>query len=167
MRSYSGTCFCCHHWILKCYLLLNPKSFLYRIFEISLTWFLLLFVVKERCKHDLALSNQKICHGALLHYQLSQFASISMINNDYDFHLQNYCEITFIWIFCLSKIFFAHISSSWTMVEIPLYYLYIVYSMCHMLGSCLAIHMTILNFLVLSRRFLALLNYLSLLSLCS
>ena len=96
MRQYSGTCFCCHHRILKCYLLLNPKSFLYRIFEISLTWFLLLFVVKERCKHDLALSNQKICHGALLHYQLSQFASISMINNDYDFHLQNYCEITFI-----------------------------------------------------------------------
>lgn len=54
---YSGTCFCCHHETLKN----NDHSFLCRNRELSLIWFWLLSVLKERHKHNSSLRKQELC----------------------------------------------------------------------------------------------------------
>ena len=65
-RLHSQTYFCFHYEKLKNKdLLPNRQSFLCRTRKTSLTWFLLISMLKERCKHSYSLSKQRPCHGAI------------------------------------------------------------------------------------------------------
>ena len=59
------TCFCCQYGILENNdLSPNCQSVLRRVREISLTCFLLISVLKERCEHDPSLSKQSQIYRA-------------------------------------------------------------------------------------------------------
>lgn len=59
---------CCHYGILKITIFCQiTKAFSTERVKSSLTWFLLLFVLKERCQQDYSLIKQKIYHKATSH----------------------------------------------------------------------------------------------------